>query len=69
MTNSQAWDYAIGMTKVDGLEPTEDFKKYVDRLFHRLFYRQGDLKTFDFPGPKAPKTTDSDSVISRFESL
>ena len=26
MTNSQAWDYAIGMIKVDGLEPTEDFK-------------------------------------------
>ena len=28
MTNSQAWGYAIGMIKVDGLEPTEDFKKY-----------------------------------------
>lgn len=30
MTNSQAWDYAIGMIKVDGLEPTEDFKKYIE---------------------------------------
>ena len=29
-TNSQAWDYAIGMIKVDGLEPTEDFKKYIE---------------------------------------
>ena len=29
MTNSQAWDYAIGLIKVDGLEPTEDFKKYI----------------------------------------
>ena len=26
MTNTQAWDYAIGMIKVDGLEPTKEFK-------------------------------------------
>lgn len=26
MTTEAAWDYAIGMIKVDGLEPTEDFK-------------------------------------------
>ena len=31
MTNSQAWDYAIGMIRVDGLEPTEDFKKYIEK--------------------------------------
>lgn len=31
MTNAQAWDYAIGMIKVDGLEPTEDFKKYIEK--------------------------------------
>ena len=31
MTNSQAWIYAIGMIKVDGLEPTEDFKKYIEK--------------------------------------
>lgn len=31
MTNSQAQDYAIEMIKVDGLEPTEDFKKYIDK--------------------------------------
>ena len=31
MTNAQAWDYAIGMIKVDGLEPTDDFKKYVEK--------------------------------------
>ena len=29
MTAEAAWDYAIGMIKVDGLEPTEDFKKYL----------------------------------------
>ncbi len=26
MTNAEAWDYAIGMIKVDGLEPTADFR-------------------------------------------
>lgn len=31
MTNEQAWDYAIGMIKVDGLEPTEDFKTYIEK--------------------------------------
>lgn len=31
MTNKEAWDYAIGMIKVDGLEPTEDFKKYIEK--------------------------------------
>lgn len=30
MDKAQAWDYAIGMIKVDGLEPTEDFKKYIE---------------------------------------
>lgn len=30
MTVEAAWDYAIGMIKVDGLEPTEDFKKYIE---------------------------------------
>ena len=31
MNNAEAWDYAIGMIKVDGLEPTEDFKKYIEK--------------------------------------
>ena len=30
ITVKAAWDYAIGMIKVDGLEPTEDFKKYIE---------------------------------------
>ncbi len=25
MDKKQAWDYAIGMIKVDGLKPTDDF--------------------------------------------
>lgn len=31
MKNIQAWNYAIGMIKVDGLEPTEEFKAYVEK--------------------------------------
>lgn len=38
MTNSQAWDYAIGMIKVDGLEPTEDLKKYIEKKKGRSHY-------------------------------
>ena len=30
MTVAKAWDYAIGLIRVDGLEPTEDFKKYIE---------------------------------------
>ncbi len=31
MTNTQAWDYAVGMIKVDGLEPTQEFKEYIEK--------------------------------------
>ena len=31
MKNTEAWNYAIGMIKVDGLEPTEDFKRYIEK--------------------------------------
>ena len=31
MTNTQAWDYAIGMIKVDGLEPTMEFREYIEK--------------------------------------
>ena len=31
MTNAQAWDYAVGMIKVDGLEPTLEFKEYIEK--------------------------------------
>ena len=31
MTNTQALDYAIGMIKVDGLEPTKEFKEYIEK--------------------------------------
>ena len=31
MTNADAWNYAIGMIKVDGLEPTKDFKENIEK--------------------------------------
>ena len=31
MTDTQAWNYAIGIIKVDGLEPTADFKEYIEK--------------------------------------
>ena len=31
MTDTQAWNYAIGMIKVDGLEPTKEFKQYIEK--------------------------------------
>ena len=31
LTNTQAWNYAVGMIKVDGLEPTAEFKEYIEK--------------------------------------
>lgn len=31
MTNTQAWDYAIGMVRGVGLEPTQDFMEYTEK--------------------------------------
>ena len=30
MNNSDAWDYAVGMIKVDGLEPTPEMKELIE---------------------------------------
>ena len=30
MSVAKAWEYAISLIKVDGMEPTEDFKKYIE---------------------------------------
>jgi len=27
----KAWDFALGMIKVDGLEPSEDFKELIEK--------------------------------------
>ncbi len=41
MTNAEAWNYAIGIIKVDGLEPTEDFKEYIEKE------KRGEITTED----------------------
>ena len=30
MSVARAWDYTIGSIRMDGLEPTDDFKKYTE---------------------------------------
>ncbi len=31
MTNTQAWDYAVGMIRVHGLGPPQEFKDYIEK--------------------------------------
>ena len=31
MTKEQAWDYALGMLKVDGLEPSEEMMEMIEK--------------------------------------
>ncbi len=31
MTITQGWDYAVGMIKIDGLEPTPEFIEYIEK--------------------------------------
>ena len=31
MTNEKAWNYAIGIVQVDGIKPSEDFLKLVEK--------------------------------------
>ena len=45
MTNAQAWDYAVGLIKVDGLEPTKEFKEYIEKEKKGELSMQ-DLKTY-----------------------
>jgi hypothetical protein len=30
MDKNEAWDYAVGLIKVDGLEPTPEMKKWIE---------------------------------------
>ena len=31
MTNTETWDYAIGMVKMAGLEPTREFMQFIEK--------------------------------------
>ena len=39
MTNTEAWNYAIGMIRVDGLEPTEDVTRMVKERILKVLLR------------------------------
>ena len=41
MTREEAWDYAIGMLKVDGLEPSEEMMEMIERE------KRGEMTTED----------------------
>jgi len=41
MTNSQKWDYALGLIKIDGLTPSEEFLELVERE------KRGEITTDD----------------------
>jgi len=31
MTNDQAWNFAIGLVQIDGIKPSDDFLKLVEK--------------------------------------
>lgn len=31
LTNEQAWDFAIGIVQIDGVKPSDEFMKLVER--------------------------------------
>jgi len=47
MSKEDAWDYAIGMIKIDGLEPTPDFLEMVEREKRGEMTREDIKKVLD----------------------
>ena len=41
MDNNKAWEYALGMIKVDGLEPSEEYLELVEKE------KKGEITTDD----------------------
>jgi hypothetical protein len=41
MTNSQKWDYALGLIQIDGLTPSEEFLELVEKE------KRGEITTAD----------------------
>jgi hypothetical protein len=62
MNKSEAWDYALGMIKVDGLEPTPDFLELVEREKRGEMTRDDIKKVLD---AKYRMKTAKDRVVSR----
>jgi hypothetical protein len=47
MSKDEAWDYALGMIRVDGLEPTSDFLELVEREKRGEMTREDIKRTLD----------------------
>lgn len=47
MSNAQAWDYALGMIRVDGLEPTQEFLDLVEKEKRDEITREDIKKVLD----------------------
>ncbi len=47
MTKSGAWEYALGINKVDGLEPSEEFLELVEKEKRGEITDQDILKHLD----------------------
>lgn len=47
MTKSDAWEYALGINKVDGLEPSEEFLELVEKEKRGEITDQDILKHLD----------------------
>lgn len=41
VSTDKKWDYALGMIKVDGLEPSDEFKKLIEKE------KRGEMTTSD----------------------
>ena len=41
LTNEQKWDYALGLIKIDGLEPSKEFLELVEKE------KRGEITTQD----------------------
>lgn len=47
MNKAQAWDYALGMIRVDGLEPTQEFLDLVEKEKRGEMTREDIKKVLD----------------------
>ena len=59
MNKSDAWDYAIGMIRVDGLEPTPDFLEMVEREKRGEITREEIKKILDTKYQMKKENTDA----------
>ena len=62
MSKEEAWDYAIGMIRVDGLEPSTDFLDMVEREKRGELTREDIKKVLDIKYQMKTENTDAASL-------